>query len=199
MRIDPTELSRRDRYQLFISSIVPRPIGWVSTISPDGVPNLAPFSFFNGVTSDPLTLSVAIARRRGEPKDTIRNIEATRELVVNVVEEAQVEEAVQTSADLPFEVNEFETAGLQPGRSELVAPPRVLDAPVAMECRLDRIVEVGNGPTSLVLAQVLLFHVRDDIVDEEGRIDPTAWTPMARMGGQLYAPVREIREIPRPG
>jgi flavin reductase (DIM6/NTAB) family NADH-FMN oxidoreductase RutF len=199
MKVDPSALSRRDAYAFLISSIVPRPIGWVSTVSAAGEPNLAPFSFFNGVCSEPPMLSVCVARRRGATKDTARNVAETGELVVNVVEESSADLMVRTSAEYPHGVSEFVEVGLEAEPSELVKPARVKGVPVAMECRVERVLEVGNGPTSMILARILLYHVRDDLLGDDGRIDQTRWVPMARLGGQLYAPVRETREIPRPG
>jgi len=197
MKIDPRDLSRTASYSLFISALVPRPIAWVSTLSAAGRPNLAPFSFFMGVASDPPTLAVAIGRRRGQPKDTARNIEATGEFVVNVVTESLARAMVRTSGDFPPETSEFVEAGLTPIPSERIAPPRVKESPVHMECRLERMLLVGRSETALVLGEVVLFHI-DDALWTGSDIRVEALKPLARLGGALYAPLGETLEIPRP-
>ena len=197
MMIDPRDLSRTGAYSLFISALVPRPIAWVSTLSPDGRANLAPFSFFMGVSSDPPTLAVAIGRRRGQPKDTARNIEATGEFVVNVVTEPVARAMVLTSGDFPPETSEFDAAGLTPIPAERIAPPRVKESPVHMECRLERLLTVGRSETALVLGEVVLFHI-DDRLWNGSEIRIEALRPLARLGGALYAPLGTPIEIPRP-
>jgi flavin reductase (DIM6/NTAB) family NADH-FMN oxidoreductase RutF len=197
MKIDPGELSRHAAYSLFISTLVPRPIAFVSTLSADSRPNLAPFSFFMGVTSDPPTLAVAVGRRKGEMKDTARNIAARGEFVVNVVNEALGRRMVLASGDFAPEVNEFEEAGLTPIPSERVAPPRVKESPVHMECRLERMLTIGRSQTSLIIAEVVLFHIEDGLWSGED-VEITRLKPLGRLGRALYAPVTETREIPRP-
>lgn len=197
MRIDPRELSRSQSYAFFISALVPRPIAWVSTLSPEGRPNLAPFSFFMGVASDPPTLAVAIGRRRGAPKDTARNLEARGEFVVNVVSEAVAQAMVNTSADFPPEVNEFEAVGLTAIPSERIAPPRVKESPVHMECRLERLLTIGRSATALAIGEVVLFHL-DDRLWTGSDIDVEKLRPLGRLGRALYTPLGQVREIPRP-
>jgi len=197
MQIDPCELSHSQAHALFISALVPRPIAWVSTLSPEGRPNLAPFSFFMGVASDPPTLAVAIGRRRGALKDTARNLEARGEFVVNVVSEAVARAMVNTSADFPPEVNEFEAAGLTALPSERVAPPRVKESLVHMECRLERLITIGRSETSLAIGEVVLFHL-DDRLWTGSDIDVEALRPLGRLGRAPYAPVGQVWDIPRP-
>lgn len=198
MEIRPETLSPQAVHQLLISIVVPRPIAWVSTLSPEGRRNLAPFSFFMGVTARPPHVAFAIARRRGgEKKDTLRNIEATGECVVNIADAALAEAMNLTSAEAPPEVDEFELAGLTPVPSLLVRPPRVKEAPLAMECRAERIVEVGDPPCGLVIARVLLFHVRDDLY-EEGRVVQQRWVAIGRLGEDLYCRVTDLFRLPRP-
>src|ERR1051325_9358365 len=137
MIIDPDKSSPRDVYRVMISCITPRPIAWVSTISPNGIPNLAPYSFFNGVGANPPTvLFCPVNRRDGSKKDTLVNVAANKEFVVNIVPFSLARPTNDTSADLPYEVNEFETASLATAPSLKVKPPRVKDAPVHMECVL---------------------------------------------------------------
>jgi flavin reductase (DIM6/NTAB) family NADH-FMN oxidoreductase RutF len=198
MLIDPAGLSTRDVYRLMISVIVPRPIAWVSTVGAGGVANLAPFSFYGGIGSDPPMVSVAIGTRRGEPKDTTRNVRDSGEFVVNVVPEALAEPMVRTSADEPPQVDEFERCGLTPAPCDVVAAPRVGEAPVAMECRLERLIELGRGPTMLVIGEIVRFHIRDALL-VGGEVDVARLRPLARLGGRLYAGLGPVREIARPG
>jgi flavin reductase (DIM6/NTAB) family NADH-FMN oxidoreductase RutF len=197
MTIDPGDLSRRDAYSLFISTIVPRPIAFVSTLSSSGRPNLAPFSFFMGVTSDPPTLAVAVGRRQGRAKDTARNIEERGEFVVNVVTESIARPMVLTSGDFAPEIDEFEEAGLTPLPSTRVAPPRVKESPVHMECRLERILSIGRSQTALIIGEVVLFHIDDQLWNGDA-VDAGRLQPLGRLGGALYAPITATWEIPRP-
>lgn len=197
MRIDPQDLPVRAAYSLFISTIVPRPIAWVSTLSPDGRPNLAPFSFFMGVTSDPPTLALAIGRRNSEPKDTARNIETGREFVVNAVTADLARAMVLTSGEFPPAVNEFAEVGLTPLPSERVKPPRVLESPIHMECRLERMITIGRSGTALAIGEVVLFHIADELWTGKD-VDVARLNPLARLGGALYAPLAAALEIPRP-
>jgi len=197
MKIDPTQLSRPSAYSLFISTIVPRPIAFVSTLSPEGRPNLAPFSFFMGVSSDPPTLAVAVGRRRGALKDTARNIESGGEFVVNVVTQDLARPMVLTSGDFAPEINEFEQAGLTPIPSERVAPPRVKESPVHMECRLERMLSIGRSQTALIIGEVLLFHIDDGLWSGQD-VEMSLLKPLGRLSRALYAPIAEIWEIPRP-
>ncbi|MGK2856776.1 MAG: flavin reductase family protein [Thermoanaerobaculia bacterium] len=200
MIIDLTPLSTRERYAWMTATVLPRPIAFVSTVSPEGVVNLAPFSYFNGVSSTPPVLSVAIGpKRAGVLKDTIRNIEATGELVINIVPRSIAELMVRTSGDYEPDVSEFDLSGLTRVPSELVGPPRVGECPIAFECRAIQVVKVGapSLATSLVLAEVVLLHVSDDVLTG-GRVDPRKVAPVARLGGSLYATLGEVWEIARP-
>lgn len=195
MEIDPAHLDRRSAYSLMISLIVPRPIAWVSSISPEGAANLAPFSYFNGISSQPPILMIAVGSRRGERKDTWRNIEQTREFVVNAVVPEVVDAMVISSGEFPPGVDEFKEAGVTPLASVRVKPPRVAESPVSMECALERIVEVGG--TALILGKVLLYHVRDDLM-EQGAVEPTRLRPVARLGDDYYAYLGEVVRKKRP-
>jgi flavin reductase (DIM6/NTAB) family NADH-FMN oxidoreductase RutF len=201
MRLDLATLSPREAYQWMIGTILPRPIAWVSTISPDGKTNLAPFSFFQGVTSSPPTLMfVPVNNRAGEKKDTLRNIELVPEFVVNLVSRAQAEAMNQTSALLPYGESEFEAFGVASVSSELVRPPRVAGVPIAFECRLHQIVPIGEGPlaANVVFGRILLMHARDDILGSDGRPDSRKLDLIGRMGGEDYATTRDNFSLPRP-
>jgi len=197
MEIDPRELKGSAAYSLFISTLVPRPIAWVSTLSPAGQPNLAPFSFFMGVTSDPPTLAVAIGRRRGQQKDTTRNLVARGEFVVNVVTEATAQAMVFTSGDFPPEVNEFKAAGLTALPSVVVAPPRVGESPLHMECRVERLIDLGRSATTLAIGEVVRFHIADHLWSGTD-VEVEKLRPLGRLGRALYTPLGSIWEIPRP-
>jgi flavin reductase (DIM6/NTAB) family NADH-FMN oxidoreductase RutF len=199
--IDPKEAGQQNVYKIMIGAILPRPIAFVSTISPDGIRNLAPFSFFTGICSNPPTICFCPTARRGpDPrKDTLRNINETREFVVNVVSEEIADKMNITSADFPAEVDEFEAAGLTAIPSDLVKPPRVAESHVQMECRLYLAIEISElpGGGSIVLGEVLRFHV-DDGYMEDFRIDPDKLRAIGRMGGNSYTRTRDRFDIARP-
>ena len=186
MKFDPAQMKAADVYKLMIRTIVPRPIAWISTISRDGVRNIAPFSFFTGITTDPPTVCFAPARKPGGvKKDTLSNVEATGEFVVNVVSEDLAEAMNETATDYPPEVDEFERAGLTPVESELVAPPRIGESPVQMECRLHSTVAVGDTGGILVIGRVVMFHI-DRRVLADGKVDAGLLKAVGRLGGQEY-------------
>jgi flavin reductase (DIM6/NTAB) family NADH-FMN oxidoreductase RutF len=206
MEIDPQGLAPTAVYKLLIGCIVPRPIAWVSTVSVDGVRNLAPFSFFMGVCGDPPTLAFSVGPRAGAPgtgaarlKDTVRNLEATGDFVVNVVDDGLAEQMNRTAGDYPPEVDEFVLAGLTAAPSAKVRAPRVGEAPISMECRVAQIVRVGRGPHSLVLGEILHFHLRDDLYDRDtGRVDMRRLQPVGRLAGEMYTHAHDPFEMKRP-
>ncbi len=201
MTIDPAVESAENIYKLMVGAIVPRPIAFVSTVSAAGVPNLAPFSFFTGISANPpvICFSPMVRASDGRRKDTLRNIEATREFVVNVVSEEFAAQMNACSPEFPPEVNEFEISGLTPVPSELVKPPRVAESHIQMECRLLQVVHVSAKPLggSVVLGEVLRFHV-DEAMFENFRIDPEALRAIGRMGGPAYTRTRDRFDMPRP-
>jgi flavin reductase (DIM6/NTAB) family NADH-FMN oxidoreductase RutF len=200
--LDTQTLPFAQAYKLMIGSIVPRPIAWVSTLSPSGVPNLAPFSFFNGVCSNPPSLLFCPVRRGtdGAKKDTLTNLEANGEFVVNVVTEHNVGLMNQTSAEYPPEVSEFTEAGVTPLPSVLVKPPRVAESPIHFECKLLQVVPVGDGSVGsgcVVIGEIVRFHAHETVY-QNGRIDLAALAPVARLAGSAYCPVRDVFELARP-
>ncbi len=201
MMIDPAEHDAGSIYKLMIGSIVPRPIAFVSTLSADGVPNLAPFSFFTGVSARPPVICFCPVRRAsdGQRKDTLRNIQETGEFVVNIVSEDFAAKMNMCSADFPPDVNEFEIAGLTPVGSDLVKPPRVKESRVQMECRQLQIVEISDQPlgASIVVGRILRFHV-DDALFSDFRIDPDKLRAIGRMGGPTYTRTADRFDMPRP-
>lgn len=201
MTIIPSAHDVRMVYRLMTAMIVPRPIAFVSTLGADGVRNLAPFSFFTAVSANPPVVCFApmIRGTDGMTKDTLRNIEATGEFVVNIVSEEIAEPMNSCSADFPPDVDEFEVSGLTPAGSELVKPPRVHEAKASMECRLLQVVPVSTKPLggSLVLGEVLCFHVNDSLFDNFS-IDPGALRAFGRMGGSTYTRTTDRFEMQRP-
>ena len=199
MIIDFTTLSPGRAYRFLISAIVPRPIAFISSLSPEGVQNLAPFSYFMGVGSKPVTVAVAIHRRPAGHKDTGRNILETKEFVINVSSEAIAKQVTLSSGDYAGDVDEFAVTGLTPAPSQRVKPPRVLESPVNLECRLYRSVDIGEGPvnTSLIVGEVLLAHVRDELWDD-AMIQADRLHPIARLGGNLYTTLGRVFAQDRP-
>ncbi len=186
--IDLAERDVAGKYHFLVSAIVPRPIAWVATRGRDGSTNLAPFSYFQGVCSDPPTLSVSIARKKrcGEPKDTLRNIEETGEFVVHVVDGTLLEPMVASAEELPAGESEIDRLGLAASPGERVAAPVLADAPLAFECRAVQRVPVGR--CELVIGEILLVHAREDLLDSRGNVDPERLRPLGRLGGRLFLP-----------
>jgi flavin reductase (DIM6/NTAB) family NADH-FMN oxidoreductase RutF len=200
MIIDFLKLAPRESYPWLINAINPRPIAWVSTVSAAGKTNLAPFSFFQGVCASPPTLLFTGANdRTGRKKDTILNVEQVPEFVVNVVPYALREPMNLTSAALPHGESEFEKFHIATAPSSLVKPPRVAASPVAFECRLDRIVRVGEGPLAgnVVFGTILCAQVSEAVITD-GVLDPHKLDTIGRMGGDYYTRTTELFTIKRP-
>jgi flavin reductase (DIM6/NTAB) family NADH-FMN oxidoreductase RutF len=201
MIIDPCNHEPRSIYKLMTGAIVPRPIAFVSSVGSDGVHNLAPFSFFAGVSADPPVICFCpmIRSSDGKKKDTLHNIEATGEFVVNVVSEELVAQMNICSGEYPPDVDEFALSGLTPVGSDLVKPPRVKEARISMECTLHQIIPVSDRPlgASLVLGRILRFHIQDELFDNF-KIDPDRLRPVGRMGGPTYTRTRDRFDLERP-
>ncbi len=209
LSINPANCETRQIYKLMTGIIVPRPVALVSTMDRSGVANLAPFSFFSGVGSNPPTVLFCPALRAPSEsgtefrpemrKDTLRNVEETGEFVINVVSEGISLAANASSADVPPEVDEFELAGLTPLASEAVRPPRVAESPAQMECRLLQVIYTSHAPGGgvIVLGEVVRFHLREDLLDDF-RVDPAGLDAVGRMAGQTWVRTRDRIEIIRP-
>jgi flavin reductase (DIM6/NTAB) family NADH-FMN oxidoreductase RutF len=198
--IDPANLDRRDRNGLINGLIAPRPIAWVSTIAPDGTRNLAPFSFFGAFSFDPPTVGIGPGSRDGVQKDSLRNVKAMGELVINLVDRSLAEVANACSGEWGPEIDEWEVSGMQPAASETVAPQRVAAAPAALECRVSQVLELGNvnrTSNSLVVAWITRIHVRDDAISGLTPV-PEALDLVARMGGDYWCTTRDRFLLPRP-
>jgi flavin reductase (DIM6/NTAB) family NADH-FMN oxidoreductase RutF len=200
MIIDPTTLDRRERNGLINGLISPRPIAWVSSVAPDGTRNLAPFSFFGAFSFDPPTIGIGPGSRGGVNKDTLHNVKATGEFVVNLVDRALAERVNACSGEWGPEVDEWEVSGVTPVACELVAPERVGEAPAALECRVRQVLELGEptrASNNLVVAWVVRVHVRDDIMDGI-HPNPEALDLVARMGADEWCTTRDRFTLPRP-
>ncbi|KON83801.1 hypothetical protein AF331_16710 [Rossellomorea marisflavi] len=193
--IDPSQLSAKENYKFLIGSIIPRPIAFVTSQSPSGTVNGAPFSFFNIVSADPPMVSIAVQRKAGEQKDTARNIAQTKEFVVHIVDEGNVSKINETAASLKPDESEVELAGLTPTKSEVVGVPGVEEAKVRMECVLEQIVTAGGG--DLVIGRIVKFHIREDLY-ANGRIDKEKLQAVSRLAGNDYAKIGETFTIKRP-
>ncbi len=201
MVLDPRASNYQDVYKVLIGAIVPRPIAFVSTISLDGIHNLAPFSFFTAISANPPVICFCPTRKSGvEPcKDTLRNISATREFVVNIVSEEIAQQMNITSTDFAADVDEFEAAGLTPIPSDLVKAPRVAESHVQMECKLYLTLEISElpGGGNLVIGEVIRLHVDDACVDDF-KIDPDKLRAIGRMGGNSYVRTTDRFDMIRP-
>jgi flavin reductase (DIM6/NTAB) family NADH-FMN oxidoreductase RutF len=198
MKIDPRTFEGFNR--VLTGVVVPRPIAFVSTISTGGIVNLAPYSFFNAVAYDPPTIVFSSSLRApSKEKDTLANIEATGEFVVNIVVDDIAEAMNRTAAEYPADVSEFEIAGLTPAPSDKVKAPRVAESPVNMECRLVQVVPIGSGDHAhgLVIGEVIWMHIRDDIIDGH-RINHQALKPVGRLAGNMYCHTADTYEMVRP-
>ncbi len=202
MDIDPATLTARDRHLLLTALVVPRPIGWISTLDASGRPNLAPYSFFNLVASSPPTLFVSIGQRGDGPKDTLANLRATGELVVNVVSDHLTAAMNASSVESGPGHDEFAFAGLEAAPSAVVRPPRVAVARAHLEARVVDEVAVtdddGVARNHVVFARIVHVHVDDAIITPPHRIDMAALAPVARLAGTAYARFGEVFSVPRP-
>lgn len=202
MEITPSDISIREMYKLITGTIVPRAIGWVSTLNEEGQPNLAPFSYFTAVCAKPPTILFCPGVRGSDlsPKDTLHNLRATGEFVVNIVTEELAEAMNITATELPAEVNEFELAGLSTAPSITVVPPRLAESPVNYECRVTEIVDIGDGGKgsgSVVIGEVLHLHVADEVMQPNYHIDIQSLKPIGRLAGPNYAYIHDTFTMKR--
>jgi len=197
MIIDSSTLNPTSAYKLLIGSILPRAIGWVSTQSRDGVANLAPISFFTGVGRKPPMVSLTLQPRSDGVtlKDTFVNIRDTGEFVVNMVSLPDAHAMHRSAFEFAPEVDEFTAVGLEKEASVVVRPPRVKSAPIALECRLERIIPIGDLGDHVVFGEVLRFHIRDDLYLEGGRIDTGALQAVGRLAAE-YTLVHNAFALP---
>jgi len=198
MIIHPDSLSGKEAYKLMISLIIPRPIAWISSMNSDGVVNVAPFSFFTGVRSKPPIVAVSIGQGRSGPKDTARNIEEMGEFVVNLVGEDQAEAMNRTATEYPYGVSEAEEVGLQLIPSDTISVPRIAGSPASLECVLERLIEIGEPPSHLILGEVQAYQLRDELPwDRDDGVDPGQMKVIGRLGQSRYAHLTDLFEMDR--
>jgi len=200
MIINPEKLNNADRYKLMIGSIVPRPIAWVSTMDKAGTLNLAPFSYFTAVSTNPMTLLFCPgwSSLRGRMKDTLYNVRAVGEFVINIVDESTKEAMNLSATEFEAGISEFEWAGVTAVPSQTVQVPRVAEAPIAFECKLQKIVVINEGPGggAAVFGEVKSIYVRDGLL-ENGRIPPEKLQPIGRLAGSSYAHINDLFDMNR--
>lgn len=202
--IIPKETGLKEISNFFTSAIVPRPIAFVSTIDENGIPNLSPFSFFNVFSSNPpiLVFSPAKSALTGKQKDTYYNIKSIPECVIHIANYAMVEQLSVTSGAYPAGINEFIKGGFTEEKSTLVKPPRIKEAPIAFECKVNQIIELGDtgGSGNLVICEIVLIHVDENLLDEKGNVIAEKLDPIARLGYNNYVRFtkEDIFETPKP-
>ena len=189
----------RDAYKLLSGLVVPRPIGWIGTRRPNGTFNLAPFSFFNVVSTNPATVLFSGGRHSDRPKDSVTLAEIAGEFTVNIVSESVAQAMSVTSGSFTADDDEFEIAGLTPVIGQVVNAPMVEESPANLECRVVEILDLGSLPTTrVVVGEVLVIHVREDVIDGT-RVDSDALAAIGRMAGNTYIHTRDRFELERPG
>jgi flavin reductase (DIM6/NTAB) family NADH-FMN oxidoreductase RutF len=201
LQLDVSQAPFLDVYQTLVSVVTPRPIAWVTTVDGEGRVNLAPFSFFNAFGGNPpVVVFSPTLRRDGSKKDTLLNVEATREFVVNAAVAPLAQEVNVSSKELPRGESEVDYVRLHTAPSVKVKPPRLAESPVNLECKLLQIIPVGQGPIAgnLVIGEVLLIHVADRVLDEAGKVDPRKLQTIARLGGDWYCHTSDLFTMYRP-
>jgi flavin reductase (DIM6/NTAB) family NADH-FMN oxidoreductase RutF len=201
MLLDVASANVLDVYHLLVGVVTPRPIAWVTSVDRQGRVNLAPFSFFNAFGGNPpIVVFSPTLRRNSGKKDTLLNVEATGEFVLNAALEQHAEKINLSSKELPYGESEVELTGLTLKPSLKVKPPRIAETPVNLECKVRQIVPLGTGPIAgnLVIGEVLVFHVDDGILDDQGRVDPRKLRTIARLGSDYYCRTSDLFEMKRP-
>jgi flavin reductase (DIM6/NTAB) family NADH-FMN oxidoreductase RutF len=200
MEFDPESLEQSAIYKLLTGAVIPRPIGWISSISEDGILNLAPFSFFNAVGDDPPHVMFSTVRGNNTNKDTLNNVLATKQFVVNMVTEDLVERMNTTSQPVPSNESEFDLANLTPIASTKVKPPRVKESPITMECELVHHYTLENhkyGGATMIIGRIVMFHVDESVLLDNYKINLDTYKPVARLAGSNYSKLGEIFSIKR--
>ena len=200
---NPKELELKDKHHLLLSSVAPRPIGFTTSKSKDGVLNLAPFSYHNAFSSNPpiVGISPAFSGRTGNAKDTLNNILDTKEFTLSVVSFDMVEQMNICAAEFGPEVDEFEKSGLTKHPTKIVSTPGVAESPIILECQFTQHIQFSDQPAggNLLLGEIVYFHANEDLYDESGKIDPHKADQVARMGYNWYSRAKEgLFELPAP-
>lgn len=202
MQLDVAAANVLDVYHLLVGLVTPRPIAWVTTVSPaGGVVNLAPFSFFNAFGANPpVVVFSPTLRRDGSKKDTLLNVEATGEFVLNAAVAPLAELVNLSSKELPPDESELTLTGLRTVPAVKVRPPRVAASPAHLECKVRQVIPCGTGPiaANLVIGEVVFLHVDDAVLDPAGRPDPRRLRTVARLGGDFWCHTSDLFELKRP-
>jgi flavin reductase (DIM6/NTAB) family NADH-FMN oxidoreductase RutF len=194
MQFNPDEIPQTAIYKLLSGAVIPRPIGWISSVSASGIPNLAPFSFFNAVGDDPPHVMFSTVRTNNKNKDTLNNVLETGEFVVNMVTEETVERMNMTSQVVPPEIDEFQLAGLTAVPSVIVKPARVLESPVQFECKLVHHYHLEDhkfGGAVIMIGRILMFHFDDNVLLDNYKVNMENYRPVARLAGSDYSKLGE--------
>jgi flavin reductase (DIM6/NTAB) family NADH-FMN oxidoreductase RutF len=200
MQFDPNELEHTAVYKLLTGAIIPRPIGWISSISENGISNLAPFSYFNAVGDDPPHVMFAVGSNKHQQKDTLTNVLATKQFVVNMVTEALVEQMNTTAQAVAAEVDEFELAGLTPLKSIKIKPFRVAESPITFECELVHhyfLEDHKQGGACIVIGRIVLMHFEEEVLLDNYKINLDTYQPIARLAGSYYSKLGALFSVKR--
>lgn len=203
MKINPRDLNWHKAHELLTCAVTPRPIAFVSTIDKDGVYNLAPYSYFSPICNLPMIVGFSLGRKsKGEKKDTLLNIEFSKEFVINIVTETLANPMVKTAQAFPIHIDEFKEVGLTPIKADLVKPPMVAESPINMECRLMQILEFGVAPkkSNFIIGEVVRIHIKDEFIVKD-QIQALKLKVIGRLGGEgkSYCRTIDMFEIQRPG
>ena len=198
MKIEPTSVDDRQMHDLLGSIVVPLPIAFISTVGEDGIYNAAPYSLVVPVCWKPPIICVSIGLKRGQKKDTLRNIESSKDFVVNIMDETLIERAIKAAADYPSDVDEIKEVGLTAMAADKVSSPRISEAQVSLECRLMQTLELGAGekPRTVIFGEVLLFHVKDEVWAGDN-IDPSRLKAVGRLASGIYCRTTDIFKVSR--
>lgn len=200
MQLDPNEMDQKSIYKLLTGTIIPRPIGWISSINEEGITNLAPFSFFNAVGDDPPHLMFSAGRGLTSNQDTLNNVLKTKQFVVNMVTEELVEQMNMTAQRIPTHESEFDFANLTPIPSLKIKPPRVKESPITLECELVHHYTLENhkfGGSTILIGRIVLFHIDESMVLDNYKIDQEKYQPISRLAGANYSKIGEIFSVKR--
>lgn len=200
MQFDPNDLDYSALYKLLTGSVIPRPIGWISTVDENGINNLAPFSYFNAVGEDPPHVMFSTVRGNNKNKDTLTNVLANKQFVVNMVTEELAEQMNTTSQSVPSDIDEFELAGLTPIPSLKIKPMRVNESPITFECKMVHHYFLENhkqGGSCIIIGLIVMMHFDDAVVLDNYKINMENYKPIARLAGSNYSKIGEIFSIKR--
>ena len=200
MQFDPQDLEQKSIYKLLTGIVIPRPIGWISSISEEGIANLAPFSYFNAVGDDPPHIMFSAGRGANSNKDTLNNVLATKQFVVNMVTEELVEQMNSTAQGIPPHESEFDLANLTPIPSLKIKPPRVKESPITMECELVHHYTLEDnkfGGSTILVGRIVMFHIAENVLLDDFKINLDTYKPVARLAGSNYSKLGEIFSVKR--